>query len=167
MVEIAACGDEGLTKWCSLQAEDYTMDGSERGEIEVRLQWKHDRKYRRSLMGLMSGMGGLLMGSGKGESAPQATKTQPPKKTGIETTQNWMIEEEDVKLSAKEMDEFEEQLWRGNFLKDSPSGPVPNPNASKERLERMLTTAAETRQRYQRQLHQAGDIQDMDLTTQG
>ena len=80
MVEIAACGDEGLTKWCVLQSEDYTMDGTERGEVEVRLQWKHDKKYRRSLAGMMAGMTGLFSGSSqKGDDAPQVKK-QPPKK---------------------------------------------------------------------------------------
>ncbi len=109
MVEIAACGDEGLTKWCVLQSEDYTMDGTERGEVEVRLQWKHDKKYRRSLAGMMAGMTGLFSGSSqKGDDAPQVKK-QPPKKEQIDESQNWMLDEDDVKLSAKEMEELEEQ----------------------------------------------------------
>ena len=85
------------------------MDGTERGEVEVRLQWKHDKKYRRSLAGMMAGMTGLFSGSSqKGDDAPQVKK-QPPKKEQIDESQNWMLDEDDVKLSAKEMEELEEQ----------------------------------------------------------
>lgn len=110
MVEIAACGDEGLSKWCSLQPEDYTMDTEERGEVEVRFIWKHDKKYRRSLAGMLSGIGGLFAaGAPKDSQDAEPVKKQAASKNEVSALENFMLEEEEVKLSPKEMEEIEQQ----------------------------------------------------------
>ena len=59
--------------------------------------------------------------------------------------------------------DLEEQLWTGNFLMPSPPGRVSRPSASKARLERLLTMAAEIRQRHQQRLHNVGEIRDIDF----
>ena len=45
--------------------------------------------------------------------------------------------------------ELAEQLWRGNFVRDTPTGTVSTAYASKARLEKMLSKVAEIRETYQ------------------
>ena len=59
--------------------------------------------------------------------------------------------------------EFAEHLWRGNFVRDTSEGPVPQAYASKARLERMLSKASEIRQEYQQRLFDVNAIEDRDF----
>ena len=88
MVEVAACGDEGLNKMCALLPEDYVTEAEPRGEVEVKIVWKHDRKYHRSMANLLGSLfsaSPASAGSVKAlegdetKSDKTATKSMPPK----------------------------------------------------------------------------------------
>ena len=59
--------------------------------------------------------------------------------------------------------ELAEQLWRGNFVRDTPAGPVSQAYASKMRLEKMLSHAATTRETYQTRLFNNHKFHDKDF----
>ena len=59
--------------------------------------------------------------------------------------------------------ELAEQLWSGNFVRDTPTGCVSQAYASKARLERMLSMAASIREKYQLQLFNVNQILDLEF----
>ena len=59
--------------------------------------------------------------------------------------------------------ELAEQLWRGNFVRDTAAGPVSQAYASKARLERVLHTVHTIREKYHQRLFDAKVFQDRDL----
>ena len=83
----AACGDEGLSRWCALLPEDYVTDAEPRGEVEVKIVWKHDRKYRRSMANLLGSLfssgpapaGSVKVDDDDPQSSKTSTKSMPPK----------------------------------------------------------------------------------------
>ena len=55
-----------------------------------------------------------------------------------------------------------ELLWRGEFLVSSAEGTVPQPRASKGRLERLIAKALDVRKTYHNRLYNGGEICDRD-----
>ncbi|KAJ1449086.1 hypothetical protein M885DRAFT_622839 [Pelagophyceae sp. CCMP2097] len=114
MVEVAASGAAGLTKWCRLLGEGDAADGVSRGEVELTLAWVYDRRYAASLSRMLTAASELLMGKGGAARKKQAARLPPPAAEPDELTQfaldrNEVVQGQAVRLSVKEQAEMDER----------------------------------------------------------
>eukprot|EP00633_Aureoumbra_lagunensis_P005480 CAMPEP_0197308502 /NCGR_PEP_ID=MMETSP0891-20130614/6865_1 /TAXON_ID=44058 ORGANISM="Aureoumbra lagunensis, Strain CCMP1510" /NCGR_SAMPLE_ID=MMETSP0891 /ASSEMBLY_ACC=CAM_ASM_000534 /LENGTH=1990 /DNA_ID=CAMNT_0042792899 /DNA_START=20 /DNA_END=5992 /DNA_ORIENTATION=+ len=113
MVEVAAHGDQGLKKWCKLLGQNFTVDGTEHGDVELQLSWIYDRKYARSLRGMMAAATGIRRTKQKARAEDDDSKNKTHSSeelallTGVESEE--LAEYAPAQLSTKEQEELDEQ----------------------------------------------------------
>ena len=132
MVEVAAHGEPGYTRWCRLDGPHGLVGDGNRGDVEVILAWRYDAKYARSLSRLLSGAGALVSGVGSviggigslaGAGLEMSRKTQAPREKATDRDEEnaWMTADEEfapLKLSSKEQEELEERREAGVMMAD-------------------------------------------------
>mmetsp|Transcript_20321 Transcript_20321/g.31021 ORF Transcript_20321/g.31021 Transcript_20321/m.31021 type:complete len:1900 (+) Transcript_20321:164-5863(+) len=140
LVEVAAYGDTGLTKWCPLLGTDGAIDGDARGEVQIMLRWIYDRKYARSLARILRTSTMLSSASKRGKGEIVTVKeqtcddssflggTQKNDKKSIKSDMSqaaalYLAEEEALvasqqELSIKEKEEAEERRANTEMMAD-------------------------------------------------
>ena len=115
MVEVAAHGEPGCSRWCRLEGKDGEV-GKERGAVELQIAWVRDRKYARSLARLGASLGDLaggLWGPGLGARTEGAEdRDEGPK-------EDWLLEEDAFApqhLTSREQEELDERRSAGAMM---------------------------------------------------
>ena len=68
-----------------------------------------------------------------------------------------------LELDSQVVGQLADHLWTGSFVFRDCQGPVEQPRAAKERLERMLNKATQVRKTYQERLNNLDELPDQDF----
>ena len=113
MVEVAAHGEPGCSRWCRLEGRDGEV-GTERGEVELQIAWVRDRRYARSLARLGAGLSTLGQGLwGSSPKEEEEEEEEPPKK------EDWLLEEDAFApqhLTSREQELVDERRDAGAMM---------------------------------------------------
>ena len=117
MVEVAAYGDPGFSRWLKLEGADGAV-GADRGAVELQLAWIRDRQYARSLARLAAGAAALFRSTKTIVQDDDAADDDGDDRAEPEA---WMVEEDafaPLVLTSQEAESRDERREAGVTMAD-------------------------------------------------